>query len=318
MSKVIRVALPVLLAGVLCTGLGTTMVRANCAAIGGVPIFQGGGTADNGFTAGSSYDPASCGSAPFMLFWQTGKADPAFGLGVDSGASTLLFLDPLPPFGNAFSSDWGNTGVDGCPVDPVNLQGDGSVGPMGVLINNGLGEGTSAHSGTYSVLSVDLDELFQSYNLDQANTSATIISCAPVPAPAIGSSSGSGPFSVSLSWGGVSALDDCSSNPGINLATDCSAPGPSRVAHTGWKVYSKDAACTVGTLTGDRSTWTLDATLPAGANAGVTVPISAAGAGNCRFVAISPVWDNGLEGQFLSAQAGPLGGGGDADGDGIS
>jgi len=319
MSKVIRVALPVLLAGVLCIGLGTTMVRANCAAIGGVAIFQGGGTQGNGFTAGSSYDPATCGSAPFMLFWQVGKADPAIGLGVDSGASDLLFLDPMPPFGNAFSSDWGNAFIDGCPVDPVNLQGDGTVGPMAVLLNNGAGEGTPAHSGTYSVLSVDLDEQFQGYNLDQANTSATIIACPAVPAPAIGSSSGSGPFSVSLSWGGLTVKDDCTSNPGISLATDCSGAGPSRVVSTGWRVYSKDAACTVGTVTGDRSFWTLEgSTLPPGANAGVTVPISAAGAGKCRYVAISPVWDNGLEGRYLSAQAGPLGGGGDADGDGIS
>ncbi len=319
MSKMIRVALPVLLAGVLCTGLGTSLVRANCAEIGGIPIFQGGGTFETGNIAGSSYDPASCGSAPFMVFWQVGKADPAFGLGVDSGASDLLFLNPLPGFGNFFTSDWGNTGMDGCPVDLANLQGDGSVGPMGLLVNNGLVEGTAAHSGTYSVLTVDLDEFYQSYNLDQANLAATILICQPVPAPAIGTSSGSGPFSVSLSWGGVTALDDCGTNPGISLATDCSLTGPHRVAHTGWKVYSKDVPCTVGTLTSDRSAWTLEgSTLPVGANAGSTVTISAAGAGKCRFVAISPVWDNGMEGKFLSAQAGPLGGSGDADGDGIS
>jgi|GEM_PF-6766167 len=315
MSKVIRVALPVLLAGVLCIGLGTTLVRANCAAIGGIPIFQGGGTVETGSIPGSSYDPVSCGSAPFMTFWLVGKSDPAAGVGVDAGATTLFFLDPLPGFGNTFSSDWGNTFVDGCPVDPASLQGDGTVGPMGVLLNNGLGEGTPAHSGTYNVLTVDLDELYQAYNLDQANI-ATVMSCNPVPAPAIGSSSGSGPFSVSLSWGGVSARDDCSTNPGINLASDCSLPGPHRVANTGWKVYSKSAPCTVGTTTGDRSAWTLEgATLPTGANAGVTVPISAAAPGGCRFVAISPVWDNGFEGRFLSAQAGPLGGGGNADGD---
>jgi hypothetical protein len=251
-----------------------------------------------------------------MSFWQVGKGDPAVGSGVDSGASTLLFLDPLPPYGNVFSSDWGNAFVDGCIVDSVNRQGDGTIGPMAVLLNNALGEGTPSHSGTYSVVSVDLDDVFQQFNLDQANPSASLLTCSPVPAPAIGSSSGSGPFSVSLSWGGLSTKDDCTSNPGINLATDCFGPGPSRVLSTGWRVYSKNAPCTVGTVTGDRGSWTLEgSTLPPAANAGVTVPVSAASAGNCKFLAISPVWDNGLEGRYLSAQAGPLGGGGNADGD---
>ena len=317
MSKVLRVALPVLMAGVLCIGLGTTTVRANCAAAGGPAIFQGVGTAANGFLASGSFDPASCGTAPQMAFWQVLWGNTAPLMGVDNGASNLMFFDPNPPFGYVFSSDWANQDVDGCILDAGNLQGDGSFGPMAVLLSSGLGEGTSSHHGTYAVVSVDFDDTFQSYNLDEANPTGMILPCADVPAPTLGVVTGSGPFSVPMSWGSASASDDCTSNPGINLATDCSGPGPSRSMLMGYKVYSQSAPCTVGTLSSDRNGWTLEATLGTGANAGVTVPISAAAAGQCKYVAINPVWDSGFEGQFLSGAAGPMGGSGDADGDGI-
>ena len=319
MSKVLKVVLPVLLAGVLCTGLGTMSARADCSATGGTPIQQGIGTVHNGFIGGSSYDAATCGNNPSRSFWAVLKGNPALGAGVDSGNSSGLFWDPFSPSTYVFSSDWANFGVEGCITDSVNLQPDGTPGPMAVLISNGLGEGTTSHSGTYSALSVDLDAFFQSYNLDYANDavvggSEAVTVCAAVPAPAIGSSSGSGPFSVSLSWGGVSSQDDCSENPDIDASSDCS--GGARPLLTGWKVYSKSAPCTVGTTTGDRNAWTQEGgVLATGANAGSTVAISAASTGNCRFVAINPVWDSGFEGQYLSAQAGPIGGSGNADGD---
>jgi hypothetical protein len=300
----------------LCIGLGTTSARASCQAEGGFVIQQGLGTISNGFIGGGSYDPASCGTDPFRVFWAIGLGNPVNGLGVDSGVNPGIFYDPLFGFGYAITSDWGNGGVDGCVLTPANLQADGTPRPQVMLLSNGFGEGTSAHSATYSALSVDVDTFFNSYNLDYAHATSEL-SCASVPVPAIGTSSGSGPFSVSLSWGGVSSIDDCGSNPDINLGSDCS--GGSRSVHAGWKVYSKSAPCTVGTLTGDRSSWTQEgAVLAVGANAGSSVTISAAAAGQCRFVAINPVWDSGYEGQFLSGQAGPIGGSGDADGDGIS
>src|SRR2546425_12195913 len=153
----------------------------------------------NGFLLGGAFNPASCGTSPFLSFWQVKKGDPTFGQGVDSGASTLLFFDANPPYGYDFTSDWGNAFVDGCILDPANLQGDGTFGPMAVIISNGLGEGTASHAGTYSVVSVDFDDTFQAYNLDQANPTASVLSCAGVPTPTIGTSSGTGPFSVSLS-----------------------------------------------------------------------------------------------------------------------
>jgi thrombospondin type 3 repeat protein len=317
MSKALRVALPVLLAGILCIGLGTTSARADCAATGGFVVLQGLGTVANGFIGGGSYDPATCGTDPSRGFWAVGLGNPVLGMGVDSGNNIAIFFDPLTGGGYALTSDWGNPLTDGCISDPLNFQADGSLRPQAVLLSNAFGEGTAAHSSTYSALSIDVDVFFQAYNLDYAHDQTAMI-CAPVPTPVIGTSSGSGPFSASLSWGGVSSQDDCSTNPDINLATDCSGPGSTRPIHTGWKVYSKSAPCTVGTLTGNRSAWTQEGgVLAAGANAGSTVAISAAASGQCRFVAVNPVWDSGFEGQFVSAQAGPLGGAGDADGDSI-
>jgi len=315
MSKVLRVALPVLMAGVCCIALGNSSVFANCAAIQGIPIFQGIGTLEAGFANVGSFDPASCGSDPSRVFWAAGFGNPANGLGVDSGTGSS-FYDPLPGFGFTYNSDWGNDGVDGCIADTGNLQGDGTLGPMSLIVGNGQGEGTPGHGGTYSVLSVDYDNAFQAYNMDQAFSVGPPIVCAAVPQPVIDTSSGGGPFSVGLHWAAATNYrDDCSTNSGINLASDCLSGGH-RVLLTGYKVYAKDAPCTVGTLTGNRSTWTQQGgVLGVGANAGATVAISAAGAGNCRFIAVNPVWDSGFEGQFLSGQAGPLGGGGNADGD---
>jgi hypothetical protein len=48
------------------------------------------------------------------------------------------------------------------------------------------------------------------------------------------------------------------------------------------------------------------------------VTVGAPATGQCQFVALNPVWDSNMEGQFLSAQAGPIGGGSDTDLDGIA
>jgi hypothetical protein len=292
---------------------------ANCAVIQGIPIFQGIGTQEQGFFNVGTFDPASCGTNPSRTFWAVSFGNPVDGLGVDSGASISTY-DPLPGFGYAYASDWGNDSVDGCIADSGNLQGDGSFGPMMFLLSNGAGEGTSGHGGNYSVLSIDYDNAFQAYNLDQAYTgTGTPIACAPLPIPVIDSSSGSGPFSVTAHWGGVSVSDDCATNAGIDLASDPRCGGsPSAPAQTGWKVYSKSAPCTVGTLTSSRSAWTQEGpVLAVGANAGTTVPVSAAASGECRFVAANPVFDSGFEPAFLSGQSTAVGGGGNADGDGF-
>jgi hypothetical protein len=281
----------------------------------GITIGNGIPTFESGFTTAGGLDPATCGNAPANVFWALGFGNPAAGLGTDQGGSNLAAFEFIAGNGIIYQHDWSNQDVDGCISDaPAFPQGDGSLGPMAVVFTNGLGEGTSAHKGTYAAFSVDLDVFFQMYNLDQANGNSSIV-CADLPSPSISGPSGSGPFSATLSWGGVSAYNDCGSNSGIDPGSDC--PGGTRNLHSGWKVYSMSASCTVGPLTSNRSAWTQEGgVLPAGANAGSLVSISAANAGECRFVAISPVWESGFEGQFLSAHAGPLGGGGDADGDG--
>jgi len=298
-------------------------VLADCSSVGGVSIVQGQGTLENGFTGGGSFDPATCGNDPYRAFWAVGLGNPAVGSGVDSGNQSGIFYELLPGFGNIVFSDWANSGTDGCILDSANLEGDGTFRPMAFLLSNGVGEGTSSHSGTYSALSVDFDDVLQSYNLDHANNAAAVLTCASLPVPVLSSPSGSGPFTATLSWGGVSSRDDCTTNAGVNLGFDCTGAGPSRPlfggAGSGWRVYSKDAPCTLGPVTSDRSAWTLESgptPLLPGANAGTPVTISATSVGNCRFVAINPVWDSGFEGTFLSGHAtARLGGAGNADGD---
>ncbi len=315
MSRLVRIGLPALVAGVLCIALGSGSAMAVCGS--GVNIFQGGGTSENGFSSAGGLDPASCGADPYRVFWAFGFGNPANGLGTDSGASAPGNLEFLAGIGNTYSSDWGNQDVDGCIFDPSVLQGDGTLGPMVVLFNNGGGEGTSAHAGTYAVYSVDMDNTFQAYNLDQARA-IPFTACAALPTPVISSPSGSGPFTATLTWGGVSGYNDCASNSGIDPGTDC--PGGTRNILSGWKVYSINASCTLGPLTSDRGAWTQEGgVLGVGANAGSVVSISAASAGNCRFVAVNPVWESGFEGKYLGGQAAQkFGGTGDADGDGIA
>src|SRR4029434_6847765 len=97
--------------------------------------------------------------------------------------------------------------------------------------------------------------LFQSYNMDQANLTGAVLTCASLPVPVVSSPGGSGPFTATLSWRGVSSADDCDFNSSIDLGSDCSGAGTSRPLHTGWKVYSKDAPCTLGPVTSHKSAW---------------------------------------------------------------
>ncbi|HEU5182494.1 MAG TPA: thrombospondin type 3 repeat-containing protein [Candidatus Polarisedimenticolia bacterium] len=315
MTRVVRVGLPALAAGILCLALSAGPAMATCGS--GITIGNGVPTFESGFTTNGGLDPASCGNAPYTQFWAVGKGNTVAGLGVDQGASNLETFELVPGEGMVYQHDWGNQDVDGCISDGPNLQSDGSLPPMAVIFSNGLGQGTSGAHGTYAAYSVDLDTFFQMYNLDQANGSPNTV-CANVPTPSLSGISGSGPFNATASWGGVSSYNDCASNSGISLADDCA--GGTRNIHSGWKVYSISASCTLGPLTSDRSAWTQEGgVLPAGANAGSPVSISAANAGQCRFVAINPVWDSGFEGKYLSgAAAQKLGGTGDADGDGIA
>jgi hypothetical protein len=123
-------------------------------------------------------------------------------------------------------------------------------------------------------------------------------------------------LNVSASWGAVSTPDDCASNPD----SDCFGAGPRNIL-SGYQLYSKEARCTVGPITGARSAWTARGAQTAALSATVSVP--AASAGNCQFLAMGPVFDSSFTVGYLShtATAGAalakIGGTGDADADGI-
>lgn len=306
MRKVLRLALPALLAGVFALALGSSPALANCPF--DALVTQG--------LLGGGLDPATCGSTPDTPFWLIGFGNMAVGAGIDMGSNPGV-VNPIDGGGQYWTANWGDSGVDGCVTDSSALQSDGTVGPMAVYINAPFGEGTSAHSTSYVLISSDLDESVQFYNLDLA--SATPVACAALPVPAIDSftDGGTAGFDVTLHWGGLSNFfDDCATNPSI-LAPDCA--GGHRALQIGWQVYSKEADCSLGTLTGDRNFWSLAAdNLPLGANAGTTVHIPDVATGKCRFLAVNPIWESSMSGRYVSGQSGPVGHSGDEDGDGVS
>ena len=307
MCKFLRLALPVLLVGVVAL-VGSVPAQATCA--NNLYISAG--------LDGAPIDLATCTTSPSSAFWLVGYGAPGSG-GVDNGTRAMQFDEQ--PWGGTLVSDWGNAGVHGCPL--TYLQDDGTFGPMALLISGGIGEGTPSHSASYAALSADFYENFQFYSLDlvfgdieTGLPPGSQIMCNALAAPMV-----SGPTTgLVLSWPGVASLDDCATNPSI-YAPDCS--GGSRPLLQGWNVYWAHAACTLGTLTGDRfatGVWTKinAAPLAIGANAG-TPPLMAPNppAGKCLFLAYNPVWDSGFEGKYLSTPSGPVGGTVDTDLDGV-
>jgi hypothetical protein len=294
--------------------MGTTPVRAVCS--DAVPIFLGQDGA-----------AISCGTNPSGTFWLVGHGDAsttgALG-GTDIGTSSVRV--DIAASGMVLSGDWGNSGVDGCPINAAVLQADGTLAAMAMVVSNENGGGSPNHLGIYSAVTADFYEPFQYYALDVVlgdvinGTPLGSIACSSLPKPTASSVvPGSPNTSFSLAWPGVSSRDDCATNPSINLSSDCA--GGSRPIFVGWNVYWSHAACTLGPLTGDHtgSVWTkLNASpLPAGANAGTALSAPSAPAGKCLFLAYNPVWDGGFEGKFASAHADAIGGAGDADGDGV-
>ena len=303
MSKVLRLALPVLLAGVLALAVGTAPAMAGC--MDSVPFTQA--------LLGGTLDEATCGTTPSSVFWMIGYGNPAVGVGYDNGAYTAQVF-PIEGVGWYWAGDWASADVDGCPIEIP--QADVTLGPMATYINNGSGEGSSGHAGTYVVLSVDFEEAYQFYDLDLA--APFNVTCAPIPVPVVDGFEGNldGGFDVTLHWGEATNLfDDCATNPSI-YAPDCD--GGSRSLLVGWAIYSKEADCALGPLTGDRNFWTFEANVAVDANLGTTVAIDGAAAGLCRFVAVNPIWESNMQGLYVSGHAGPIGGTGDQDGDGVA
>ena len=105
MRKILKSALPVFLAGIACLGVGTSGAFAVCPS----PVLV-----SQGFLGGS-LDPATCGTDPSMAFWLVGNGEPALLSGIDGGSTS----GELAVFGpqQFYNTDWGNSGVDGCPLD---------------------------------------------------------------------------------------------------------------------------------------------------------------------------------------------------------
>jgi len=70
--------------------------------------------------------------------------NPVAGTGIDSGNPYRPGV-PYHRRGQYWTSDWGNAGVDGCPI--AQLQGDGTLRAHGRPDHSGGGRGTSSHGG---------------------------------------------------------------------------------------------------------------------------------------------------------------------------
>jgi len=301
MCKVLRLFLVATLAGVCALGFGVGEAQASCD--GSILIGMG--------SFGSSLGP-SCGTQPFLAYWALANGNPAVGFGIDSGSSPG-FIDS----DRLYVADWVDPGVDGCVLT---LLSGSNLPPIGVIVNNGAGEGTSAHGGTLLAFSNDFSDVGQFYVLDF--TLSGVASCNPLPVPTICpgciTPGAGGSSNVIASWtDSVVTPDDCATN----ADSDCFGAGPRNIK-TGYQLYSKEAACTLGPITGATGAWTSRGGVVAGTSNTVNVP--AASAGNCQFLALSPVFDSGYTAGFLSGTATSggvikaIGGSGDADGDGVS
>jgi hypothetical protein len=301
-----------------CLALATTPVLATC----GSPLAVQSGDLGNRLGAG-------CGTTPYTAFWVLGHGDPNLLQcngnppvcspesisNLDCGSACgFIAVDPVDGT-HTYVGNWGEPFVDGCVVS---LAVGDDLPPLGVLINDGKGENTSEHSGTLLALSNDLSQQAQFYALDFSLGFDTVSDCSPIPTPSVASGGvvpgGGGSFDVTASWSAVSTLSDCALNPD----SDCF--GGSRNITNGYQLYSKEARCTVGPITGARSAWTPRGSMIAGLSGTVNVP--AAASGLCQFIAMGPVFDSGFTGSYLSHTATTgtaltkIGGSGDADSDG--
>jgi hypothetical protein len=293
----------------LALSLGTGAAYAVCTGGTDVSIFQGAGTAAGGFNPGS-LDGGSCTTTPAFYWWQIGFGDPAVGPGTDQGENFGGVIDiNTPPYVALFDS-WGNQGVDGCISDFDRFQSDATLAPMAAYFQGSFGEGTKTRYSTFVLASVDLDQDYQGYNFDQVLPGGTgFLACQTLAAPTYGAGVVNIP---ALPAGGE--VDDCAANPTVNLGIDCLSGGHRNLVQ-GASLYSKSAPCTLGVLTGDASAWVAQGTHPFGASA---FAAPAAAPGQCTFLAYGVAMESGFTTKYVSAASGPIGGAGDADGDGYS
>src|SRR6266446_4936571 len=102
MCKVLRLALPAVLAVACFVGLSGTNAWANNPCTSPLPVLQ----------LKAVLSSNSCGTAPFRAYWAVGKGIPAINTGFDNGTSVGTLI---PTTGGFFLvDDWSNFGVDNC------------------------------------------------------------------------------------------------------------------------------------------------------------------------------------------------------------
>jgi len=215
------------------------------------------------------------------------------------------------------NGNWANPGVTGCPVDIVSAA-DGDS-PIVAMVSSSSGEGTAAHSGKYTILSLGWSAQLQSYlfdlahpDLDPVNGTAGALGSTNIPSPRIISltNNGNGTANVSLQWDAAVIYTDCTQNA---IGT---CPGGVRNGIVdGYNLYSIVAPCASAPVTGLTTAWGSPITTfgAAATSGGATVPFDAGGV-NCTYLALG-VQAGGAASGNVSAHTTVTNT--DSDGDGI-
>ena len=193
----------------------------------------------------------------------------------------------------ALNGNWGNGGIAGCPID-LNTATDGAS-PIVVLVSSSSGEGTTGHSGKYTILSVGWSGVLGSYIFDVAHPDFDAqtgnvgpLGSSNIPSPRILSltNNGNGTANVSLQWDSAVTYDDCAQNA-IGSCTDF--PGGTRAGLVdGYNVYSIVGPCASQPTTGLTSAWGAPIATFSGIgtlSGNVTVPFDATGV-TCTYLAL--------------------------------
>ena len=207
------------------------------------------------------------------------------------------------PFDGAvtLNGDWQEDGNFGCPADlaPSGNLLTGDV-PNVAFVTSITGEGTSATSGVYVILSVGFGADLGQYALDlahpfAANGLAVPVAAAPIPEPLVSAISPTpnpdGTVNLTLQWRAVQTLDDCTHTHPQLPSTCTDFPGQARPVLDGYTLYRMSGLCSTPPTTSQTQAWgSAVATVPA-SQLSATIPVSPldpAGV-NCTYVALGLV-----------------------------
>jgi len=268
--------------------------------------------------------------------WVSGIASKVGSPGINSGGTQFLCtsdstpgIDFCPPEAApdgavTIQGSWDQPGNTGCPVFYGEPTGSG---PIVVVVTSAEGEGTPAHKGKYSILSVGWFEPFLAYLMDAAQPdfdanagTAGALGSAEIPTPQVAQLiPGASTAEVKLTWSAAQAFDDCQT--GFESCTD-GVGGVRPGLITGYTLYEHIGACASEptTSSADPMVWTPrsscdvpgpDCTATSGR---VVVAFDPSGV-NCTYLALG-IEVNGIAPNRVSAHVSV--GTTDTDGDGIA